>query len=221
MNRRRSKKISRKKFLSHKKRRKSYGSKKGKSDENTKIMSIITKSGINKDYLFKLFSSFIKPIDVLKTFVYTKKLTENTLKQKPDESTKLTICQKIERYFIKFYRSRVNKFVEKLTPEQILKIVNNQYTDEVRNYILLGIQPSPVTKDDFNSMEDSIKLFLLKTIPGNTALKKIKKFLKELTDTQLVLLINGKYNVNNAAWNAFLSTDYPTKLELGDVQEDI
>jgi hypothetical protein len=181
-------------------RRRSFGSKQEQQQE------------LKQDHLYNLFSNFISPKELAKLLIYTKNISDNAFKQKPDESIDLNIKEKIERFLISQFRSRINDFTDKLTPIQILLLANRKYNDELKRKLLFNIDPSPIDESEIKGFKENGELLFLKSIFAKNLIENMKLFIKSLSDTQLVLLINGKYDLGNAMFNAFLHTEYPTKV---------
>jgi hypothetical protein len=210
---------SSKKQQSNRKKRKSrrikrssgFGSKIKQKSKIEKISEHLS----NKDKLFKLFSNFVNPKDLINLMIFTDNISNNTLKQiTPDENTEFhTIKEKFERFIIKLFGYRINNFVDKITPAQIVLLSEGKYTNELKKMLLFGKIPSSAD-EKIQGFKENSKLLFLKSIFARNLIKNIKIYIKSLTPTQLVLLINGKFDIGNAMFNSFLHTEYPTSKKI-------
>ena len=166
--------------------------------------------------LFGPMADFIKPKKLSELLIYIKNIVTGVLTSiKPDESIKLTWIEKIQRFVINLYKNRINKFVENLNPVQAVLLSDGKYSKELKQNLLFNT-PTPSLVDDTNKIsgiKEKAKLFFLNSIFGRTTLRSIKEFIKLLTPNQLILLINGKFNLTNALYNTFLHTKYPTNIK--------
>jgi len=182
----------------------------------------LTKQVISKNRELGFFSNFINPIELIKLIIYSDNISENMLKElKPDPNLVLSGTEYIQEKIIKHYKERIINFVDKLTPEQIVLMSEGKYNSELKHTLLYPWWPKTQIPDSkkINGFREYFKLYFLKSIFAKNLIKKIKIFIKSLSPTQLVLLITGQYNLNNAMLNAFLKTSYPTKLENDKVKE--
>jgi len=162
----------------------------------------------NKENVFGVISNFVSPKKLLELLIYTRELLRKTLLGiKPHESVKLNCIEKIQRSIINLYRDKIDIFVKNLTPNQIILITEGKYNNELRNKFLWNIEPE---KKQISGFKGNAKLFILKNIFGQVLIHSIKEFIETLTSDQLVLLMKGKYNLNNALYNAFLQTKFET-----------
>ncbi len=219
--RRSLKRISRKKSQKRSKTKKRLRSRKfGQNEKDT------SKDLIKSDNVFAFFSNWVNPKDLLKMLVYSKNFSKNTLDTiKPTEPKDLldyTPKENIERFIIWLYKKRINEFVEKMTPKQVLLLTKGKYNKELSNKLLLNKDPEDPEDlgKNISGFVDSTELIFLKSIFGKTLLANIKNFIISLSASQLTLLINGKFNLGNAMFNAFIKTKYPTKNELKETNTD-
>ena len=193
--------------------------------QNKKLTWFLDKKSDDKnldDNIFSLISNTINSKNVKKLLVYLHSLSGSVLQNiKPKENIKLTCWQKIQRTIIEWYRPTINDIIKKLYPEQIVQLISGKYTNELRNKLLVGTELSKVSENQITGYKDKFELMFLKSIFGKTILRNIKKFIESLSPDQLVLLINGKYNLKNALYNAFLHTKYPTQKEVEKNKEII
>lgn len=177
-----------------------------------KIINDLSTKLKKTDKIYNLFSKFINPNDLLKLFIFSNKLTDNTFKElhKYKEQIKLKgIDEHFQKFMTWIYRKKINQFVDNMSPEQIVLISEGKYDKELYNKFIYNKEPPPVNLN----IEQKAKTILLKSIFARTLRKNIKSFIKSLTNDELVLLINGKFNLNNALYNSFLHTEYPTIIE--------
>ncbi len=209
---RKLKKISRsiKKSILSKSRRK-FGN---KLDHDENIITVNDIHDLKKDPLFNMFSLLADPKELLNLFAFTKKVSDNTFKNKPDESTKLGLIENIQSKLIWFYRNRINDFIDNLTPAQIVSLSDGKFNTEISNKILYNINPPKINDSKNVSILDNLdnpKLLFLQSAFAKPLINNIKQYIKSLSNTQLILLANGKYDLNNSMINAILHTKYPTK----------
>jgi len=177
------------------------------------------KFGKNESSIFGKLSNFVSSKKLLRLLVYVKDFLSGTLSNiKPDESIKLTWIEKIQRFIINLYKTRIISFVKKLTPVQVLLLLEGKYKDSLRKKLLFNIDQSSIDENQITGLKENAKLLFLKSIFGKTVIHSIKKFIESLTSDQLVLLINGKFDLMNAMYNSFLHTKYPT---LKSVKEEL
>ena len=162
----------------------------------------------SKDEVFNLLSKIVSPIKIIKILLYIKDFSKNTLNELKPEETVLTLKEKIENYFIKLYKPRFDDFIEKMKPSQLILLLDQKYTSEIKNKLLFNRDPN-IDSSKMNSLE-KLESVLLNSIFGKTLLLNIKNFIKSLTTQQITLLINEKFNISNALYNSFLNTKYPT-----------
>jgi len=173
----------------------------------------------NGDTLFKVFSNFVSPKDLLKLTLFTERMSDNALKQiEPDPTTPLSIKENLQKFIIWLYRSRIDQFVEQITPSQIILLSEGKYTDQLRNKLLYNTDPPPT---EISGLKENVELMFLKSIFARGLVQKIKAFIKSLTNNQLVLLIGGKFNLGNALFNSFLHTKYPTEKTIKELEEKL
>jgi len=184
-------------------RSRKFGKKNSKKNKET--------SELSKDSVFNAASNFIKPHKIVEIFSYVNNLFNSTLNGiKPDENMNLNLKEKFQRMIIGWYKSGIKDFVKNMTPEQALLLSEGRYNKEISNKLLWRIDPPPVDGSQITGIKDNTKLLFLKSIFGKIVMNNIKRFFESLSPTQLVLLINGKYDIANAMYNSFLHTKYTT-----------
>ncbi len=166
-----------------------------------------------EDPIFKIITNFIKPKEFLKLIIYIKELSTNTFRQKPDESISLNLKERFQQLIISIFRYRINNFVEKMTPTQIVLLTEGKYNNEMKNIIFGRSSSDEEDKAKLTQFSEQIKVSILDSNITKLLLGDIKKFIKSLSNSQLVLLLNGKFDLKNAIYNASLQTNYPTKID--------
>jgi hypothetical protein len=171
----------------------------------------------NNDFL----SNFIKPRKIKELLILVNNISGKTLQNiKSDLSPKLIGCkQKFQRFIINSYRLTINDIISNLNAAQIVQLMRGKYTNELRNRFLIGTKLPNVDDSQIPELENKFGLVFLRSIFGKTILHNIKIFIKSLTNEQLVLLINGKYNLQNALVNAFIGTSYPTSKDVKKIKK--
>lgn len=172
---------------------------------------------IKNDSLFNIVSRFIKPKKVLKIITYIKKLTMRTLDNiKPDDSkVKLTCFQKLVSFFIeKIYKPRIDNIIKDIKPAQIIKILEGKMTNDIKNKIIWGGNLPEVNEKEITGIKDRFKLLFMKSIMGKVVIEPFKKFIKNLTPKQLILLYRGKFDISKAFYKSFITTNIPKNDEI-------
>lgn len=178
--------------------------------------------GIKKDNMILFISKLIKPKKLLELLTYLRSLTTGTLQNlKPSENIKLTCWQKIQRSIINWFRPKINEVINKLYPAQLVLLIKGEYNTELRNKLLFNTELPNVNETQISGFKENIQLMFLRSQFGKTILHSIKKFIKSLSPNQLVLLINGQFNLKNALYNSFLHTKYPTSKEVKNSAKEI
>jgi hypothetical protein len=175
-----------------------------------------------------LFSSIFKDKQIQAFQVFVQRLVPNVLKNlKPGDEIKeehLSCGQKIKRYFerifIKWFKPSIDKVITTLNPSQIILLLKGAYNKQLSNSILWGSKLEEVNTSQISGL-DSLKLMILQSELGTSIIKNIKKFIESLSPEQMVKLINGDFNLNNALLNGFLGTKFPTKKEIKDAKAEI
>jgi hypothetical protein len=185
---------------------------------------------VKKDKLFDFLSVFIKPSQLINLTSLASKVSDKTLENiTPSENVDLTYKEKIQRFFINHWKTYITNLINNLTPGQIMLLIKGKFNDEITNN-LMAIKGAPLPEADESKLtkfSDKTELFILKSVIGKFFIKKIKAFIRNLTPTQLVLLMHGKYDLNNALLNAslsvFLTSKYSTvsKEERKKIQNEI
>lgn len=168
-----------------------------------------------------LFSSIFKNKEVHAFQVYVQNLVPNVLKNlRPSDEIKedhLSCAKKIKRFFqrifIKWFKPSIDKVIKTLNPSQIILLLKGTYNKQFSNSILWGSKLEEVEPSQLSAF-DSLKLMILQSKLGTTIIKNVKTFIESLSPEQMVKLIHGDFNLNNALLNGFLGTNFPTKTEL-------
>jgi hypothetical protein len=175
----------------------------------------VFKELIKSDQVFGALTNFMKPMEAAKLFLYSDKLSENILNNmKNNKKYTLTIKEKIEKFFINlFFTTKIKKVINDMTIEQLYMTINGKYTDALKNKILFGTEFPPISYSDLHKdFSDDLKLIFLKSMFGKKLIKNIKQFVNNLTDEEIILFINNKFNIENSLYNSIMQTDYPTKI---------
>jgi hypothetical protein len=166
----------------------------------------------SKDYLFNFISKIFSKKKIIELLSYSKSLFNQTLNNiKPNEFLKLTWWQKIQKYFVNLYKPRIDRLLNKLTPLQIIMLLEGKYT--LGPSLIFSKELPEIDNTPVLGIKENTQLLFLKSIFGKTMLRSIKTFIESLSSEQLVLLINNKYDLKNAIYNAFINTKYPTQKE--------
>lgn len=173
------------------------------------------------DRLFNFFTKYIKPMKLVKMLIYSNNISDNIIKQKPDESVGLSgFKEYLEKFGIWLFKDRITNFIENITPVQIALLLRGDYGKQIRNKLLFNYSSSPEEDNSkITGFRENMKLVFLRSIFAKKLIGNIKKFFKSLTYTQIVLIMNGKYDIGKAMYNAFLQTEYPSKISKKDLDE--
>jgi len=172
---------------------------------------------LKKDPIFNISSAFFKPKKVINFFRYSNNLTEQTFNEIKQELEKTANSGKLGKFggidwlklkYIEWYKPKIDKVIEKLSPEQIVLISEGKYDNELRDMILFRKDPPPVENNRIGGFKQNLKLYLLKYYYGGKITTNIKKFLMSLTPTQMLLIIKGNFDLGNAIYNSVLKTKY-------------
>lgn len=206
---RRSKRIKTRKIKKSRTKRRSrkFGSVRDKVKNNvSKLVHMLNPGPVWES--LKMFG--LENGTLLKLRTYITNFTNNLLGaiKPPPNVEPQGIKGKIENFVMWLFGNRIKKMIHSMTTNQFYNLVKGKYSGlNLSNHLLLGMN-LPTT--EINNTTDKIELTVLESVFGKPIVNNIKNFVSSLTDSQMVLFLNGKFNLVPALINTITTTKIPT-----------